>query len=102
MNPYQMEPGTALDEQIHRLLFEEIISSETPPNYSIDPALSRRVRTELSERFGHPVVVGETKTIPRKYFARLDSDPSTATEVLAPTQPLAICRLAVVLLLRKR
>jgi hypothetical protein len=37
----------------------------------------------------------------RKFFARYDSDPSTATEALAETEPLAICRLALVLIKRR-
>jgi hypothetical protein len=36
----------------------------------------------------------------KRFFARYDSDPSTATEVLAETEPLAICRLALILLKR--
>ena len=49
---------------------------------------------------GYPVSTGETRIRTRRYFARLETGPSTATEVLAETLPLALCRLALVLSMR--
>lgn len=84
---------------IHRRLFEANGDEAIPP-YSTDPAASSKVRSKIKSRYGHPVVVGQTRSHPRKHFARYDSDPSTATEVLAETESLALCRLAVLLLKR--
>jgi hypothetical protein len=54
----------------------------------------------LKSNFGKPIVIGQTRMANKKFFARYDSDPSTATEVLAETEALAICRLALILLKR--
>jgi hypothetical protein len=99
INPYIMPPGRELDEMIHHRLFGNNGDTEIPP-YSVDPTAAAKVRSKLKSRYGHPVIVGETRMATRKHFARYDSDPSTATEVLAETLPLAICRLALLLMKR--
>jgi hypothetical protein len=93
--------GQDLDRLIHQRLFGVKDETQAPPAYSVDPAAAAKVRAKIKSVFGHPVVVGETRMgSPRKCFARYDSDPSTATEVLAETQALALCRLAALLLKR--
>lgn len=84
---------------IHSHLFGSDGDKEIPP-YSVDPGAAAKVRSKIKSRYGHPVVVGETRMASRRHFARYESDPSTATEVLAESQPLAICRLAVLLMKR--
>jgi len=89
-----------LDKLIHTRLFGENDSDANVPAYSTDSSASGKVRSKLKSLYGHPIVVGTTRMSGRKHFARYDSDPSTATEVLAETEPLALCRLAAVLLKR--
>jgi len=101
MNPYQVEEGPELDQFLHRELFRADPAIEAAPAYSTDLAASARVKARLRTINGYPVVVGRVSSRRLQYFARLDSDPSTATETIAETEPLAICRLAAVLLLKK-
>jgi hypothetical protein len=99
LNPYTLPPGQELDEMVHRRLFPK--ASDSPPAYSIDPAQSAKVRSKLKSLYGHPIITGQTRMGgPKKFFARYEPDPSTATEVLAESEPLALCRLAVLLLAR--
>ena len=100
INPYTLAAGRDLDEMIHRRLFGSQDTGDKIPLYSVDPAASAKVRSKLKAFYGHPIIVGQTRMSGRKHFARYDSDPSTATEVLAETEPLAICRLAVILMKR--
>jgi hypothetical protein len=95
-NPYRAEPGPKLDEHIHQRLFPT--NAATIPSYSTDKAASAKIAQQLQRKFGRKVVTGATRTRPVRYFARLDSDPSTAVEALADSAPLAICRLAAVVL----
>jgi hypothetical protein len=100
VNPYTFPAGPELDEVIHRRLFGQKTENESIPGYSTNPADSARVRSKLKSNYGHPIVVGQTRMANRRFFARYDSDPSTATEVLAETEPLALCRLALLLMKR--
>lgn len=69
--------------------------------YSTNESAAEKVRTRLKALYKCPVQVGETKTHPKKFFARFDTGPSTSTEVLAETKALAICRLALVIGMRR-
>jgi hypothetical protein len=89
-----------LDKLIHVRLFGLNEHDGEVPAYSADPAASAKVRSKLKSLYGHPIIIGQTRMSGRKCFARYDSDPSTATEVLAETEPLALCRLAVILMKR--
>jgi hypothetical protein len=89
-----------LDKLIHTRLFGQNDTDDAIPAYSVDASASAKVRSKLKSTFGHPIIIGQTRMAGRKHFARYDSDPSTATEVLAETEPLAICRLAALLLKR--
>ena len=93
-NPYKASAGQETDELIHQQFFSR--ESATLP-YSTDDSAADKVRARLKAMYKCPVQVGETKTRPRKFFARFDSGPSTSTEVLAETRALAICRLALVI-----
>lgn len=97
INPYTYPPGPELDEIIHRKLFSQEAGNERVPPYSTDRSEGLKVRSKLKSQYGYPIIVGETRMSNRKFFARYDSDPSTATEVLADSEPLAICRLALIL-----
>jgi hypothetical protein len=101
MNPYQVEAGPELDEFLHRELFHADPALTAAPPYSINHAESAQIKNRLRAIKGYPIVVGRVGTRRVQYFARLDSDPSTATEAIAETEPLAICRLAAVLLMKK-
>jgi hypothetical protein len=91
-----------LDLIIHRTLFGQATENDSAPAYSTNVSESAKVRSRLKSAYGHPIVVGQTRmSSSRRFFARYDSDPSTATEVLAETEPLAICRLALVLIKRR-
>ena len=85
---------------IHARLFGKGDEVDKAPAYSTDASFGSKVRARLKSVYGHPIIVGQTRMAGRKHFARYDSDPSTATEVLAETEPLAICRLAAILLKR--
>ena len=102
VNPYTFPAGQELDLIIHRTLFAEATEDDrSAPAYSTNVSESSKVRSRLKSTYGHPIVVGQTRMSSRRFFARYDSDPSTATEALAETEPLAICRLALVLIKRR-
>jgi hypothetical protein len=101
VNPYTYPAGPELDLIIHRTLFAEATGNDGAPAYSTNVSESSKVRARLKSAYGHPIIVGQTRMSSRKFFARYDSDPSTATEALAETEPLAICRLALVLIKRR-
>ena len=100
VNPYTFPAGPELDAIIHRKLFGQNVENESVPPYSTSPSDSSKVRSKLKSNFGHPIIIGQTRMTNKRHFARYDSDPSTATEVLADSEPLAICRLALILLRR--
>ena len=91
-------PGPEMDRAVHDQFFAG--NGDVLP-YSTEESSAEKVRSRLKAMYKCPVLVGETKTRPRKYFARFDTGPSTATEVLAETQPLAICRLALLIGLKR-
>jgi hypothetical protein len=100
INPYAFPAGPELDEIIHRKLFGQKSESVGAPPYSTNTSESSKVRSRLKSNYGKPIVIGQTRMTNRRFFARYESDPSTATEVVAETEPLAICRLALLLMKR--
>jgi hypothetical protein len=98
LNPYKACSGPEIDAAIHEHFFTG--NGGVLP-YSTDEGAAEKVRARLKAVYKFPVQVGETKTRPPKFFARFDSGPSTATEVLAETKALAICRLALVIGLKR-
>lgn len=93
-NPYKALPGDELDAWIHSHLFAGENSPPLP--YSTDPKAAERVRSRIKAVYGHRVETGTTKLRNAPFFARFESGPSTSTETLAESLPLAICRLALV------
>ena len=98
LNPYKAPAGTDTDHSIHNHFFSGIGDLLA---YTTDDDAAEKVRARLKTLYKCPVQVGETKTHPRKFFARFDTGPSTSTEVLAETKALAICRLALVIGMRR-
>ena len=91
---YRIEAGPDLDRLVQKKVFQAEISNSPPP-YSKDEELAKKVYHEIRKRFDSSVVIGKTRgSNAKRYFARYGSDPSTSTEVLAETLPLAICRMA--------
>ena len=93
-NPYKAPPGSETDDAVHERFFGP---NQPALAYSTDSSAAEKVKLRLKAIYGYPVQTGETKTRPKIYFARLESGPSTSTEALADTLPLAICRLALVI-----
>ena len=60
----------------------------------MDEKEARRVLARLKAITGRSVIVGQTALRKTRWFARYETDPSDGTEVLAESQALAICRLA--------
>lgn len=100
INPYKVPAGAELDRAIHTLLFEREPTSSDCPNYSDDVTEARKVVAKLKSRFGESIITGRTRISKKPWFARYDKDPSTATEVVAEPPSLAICRLALLRVLR--
>jgi len=96
VNPFGITAGRPLDEIIHTRLFNG--ASTVAPRYSSDDRESAKVAFQLELKFGRKVILGTTRGIPPRYFARLESNSDTAIEVFGESAPLAICRLAAVLL----
>jgi hypothetical protein len=96
-NPYGIDAGRELDQLIHQHCFGS--EGELLP-FSTESKAAEKVKARMKGVHGYPVVTGETKLRTRRFFARLETGPSTATEVLAETLPLAICRLALVVTLK--
>lgn len=95
-DPYQAQPGEVLDHAVHTQVFGMSDEGGCPP-YSTDAAESTKVKRALKSEFGVSVKTGKTRIHAKPYFARYGSDPSTATEVVAETLPLAVCRLALLI-----
>jgi len=97
-DPYRVPAGRELDALIHHQVLGNQVNGSCP-SYSTDEAEADRLKALLKRLSGKEIVTGHTRIRGRSWFARCETDPSTSTEVLADTYPLAICRLA---LLRKR
>jgi hypothetical protein len=98
-NPYKADPSVELDNWLHDYFFKD--GSSRPLAYSTDQAAAEKLRARLKSVYGHKVLTGTTRVRNAQFFARLESGPSTSTETLAETYPLAICRLALVVALRR-
>ena len=102
IDPYKMPAGPELDAAIQRLLFEKAAASSGCPNYSEDPLEASKVIVKLKTRLGEVVITGRTRIKSKPWFARYDKDASTSTEVVAETSSLAICRLALLRVMREQ
>lgn len=92
-NPYKAPAGPELDHAVAQLFFPaaEVLL------FSRQEAAANKLKKEMERLFRSRIRTGLTQTNIPAYFARLDTDPSTSTEVIAETYPLAITRLAAVL-----
>lgn len=99
-NPYKALAGDEMDHFIHEHLFGESIEDGCPA-YSTDERQSQKVKRKLRADYSTSITTGKTRIRVKPYFARYGSDPSTSTEVLAETMPLAICRMALLLIQRE-
>jgi len=95
-NPYQLDAGRELDALVHKHYFPEM-AEVALPSYSTDTGLAETLLAKLQSKYGNKVLAGATKLRGKKWFARLDTGPSTSTEALGETKALAICRLAAVM-----
>ena len=93
-NPYKAVPSRELDTWLHHRFFRD--AQPEPLPYSTDDKAAEKLRARLKSTYGHPVEIGTTQLRNARFFARLESGPSTSTETLADTLSLAICRLALV------
>lgn len=93
VNPYKVDVGIDLDQMIHALVLGRTDRSNVLP-YSEDDRAVTHVVSAVKSRFGVKIVTGKTRIRNQPWFARYGSDPSTMTETVAETLPLAICRLA--------
>lgn len=92
---YRIPAGPELDRLVHEKVFQSAPSHEVP-HYSSDEDLARQVYKQLKREVDSSIVMGKTRSShAKRYFARYGTDPSTSTEVLAESLPLAICRMAV-------
>ena len=90
---YRIAAGSELDQLVHRKLFRTD-TFERCPRYSEDENDAKRALKKLKSTIEPNVTIGKTRSSKSKrYFARYGSDPSTSTEVLAESLPLAICRM---------
>ena len=98
-NPYKAAPSVDLDAWLHNYFFAK--SSQEPLPYSTDEKAAEKLRARMKSFYGYRVETGKTSVRTAQFFARLESGPSTSTETLAETYPLAISRLALVVALRR-
>jgi hypothetical protein len=98
VNPYKVAAGPELDQMIHGRVMR---MEDQCPSYSTDEKAARRVLARLKSLTGRSIVVGRTALRKTQYFARYETDPSDGTEVLAETLPLAVCRLALLRVLKE-
>lgn len=100
IDPFKVEASQELDGVIHRELFRES-SADACPNYSSRRQNGLLVAERIEDNYGIAVKLGRLRVKQHKmYFARAGRDKETATEILAVSLSLAICRLAILLLQR--
>ncbi len=101
IDPFKVEASPILDEVIHQNLFPDSQEDECP-SYSSRRRNGLQVADELETIFGISIRLGRLRVKEHKmYFARAGRDKESATEVLAVSLSLAICRLAIILLQRE-
>jgi hypothetical protein len=91
-DPYVAAAGRELDAWIHFRVLKNGLSHEYPA-YSSDERAACDLKQWVEDQFQIEIVVGRTELRTKRWFARYEFDPGNPTEVLAETEPLAICRL---------
>ncbi len=100
IDPFKVEASAVLDAVIHKSLFPDSEEEECP-SYSSRRQNGLQVAEELEALFGISIRLGRLRVKEHKmYFARAGREKESATEILAVSLSLAICRLAVLLLQR--
>jgi hypothetical protein len=83
-------------EELNTAIHNDVLRKQPPiPDYSRETAAAEALEKELRRVLRSKIVVGRVRRPVGHWFARYESDPSTATEVVAETYALAISRLAV-------
>ncbi len=90
-NIYKIPASEELNTAIHR----DVLRRQPPvPDYSHADDAAQILEREMRRALPAKIVIGRVRRPVGHWFARYESDPSTATEVVAETYPLAISRLA--------
>src|SRR5687767_9514514 len=92
INPYRVAAGPQLDKLVQATVFGK--NENSCPAYSTNDEQANKLKVQIQVLCKTPVITGKTRIRKGVWFARFGKDPSTATEVLAESYPLAICRLA--------
>ena len=90
VNPYKAVAGTELDECVHSVLGSPSVEV---PEYSKCEYAAKSLVKSLKKKLRTKVKVGRASR--GMWFAQFGTDPSTSTEVLADSMPLAVSRMAV-------
>ena len=97
MDIYKLQPSSFLDESIYVNLMDYGITRQ---EFSSDVKAAKNLVKVLRKHLRTKVETGKASR--GKYYARYGTDPSTTTEVLAETLPLAVSRMAMLALNRNR
>lgn len=97
MDIYQLQPSNFLDESIYVNLMDYGIERQ---EFSTDVKAAKNLVKILRKHLRTKVTTGKASR--GKYYARYGTDPSTTTEVLAETLPLAVSRMALLALNKVR
>ena len=97
MDIYNLKPSYFLDESIYVNLMDYDIDRQ---EFSTDVKAAKNLVKVLRKHLRTKVETGKASR--GKYYARYGTDPSTTTEVLAETLPLAVSRMAMLALNRNR
>jgi len=95
-NPYHFPAGKELDSIIHLTILGKMLDDD-PPRYSTDKKQSEKLLGVMKYRFKGTIRTGRAQSHRRIFFARHESTTRRFHEVLAESQELAVCRLAVLL-----
>jgi len=93
MDINKLKPSSFLDESIYVNLMDYGITRQ---EFSTDVKAAKNLVKLLRKHLGTRVETGKASR--GKYYARYGTDPSTSTEVLAETMPLAVSRMALLAL----
>lgn len=93
-NPYEVDVGRELDLLVHHFVMKQPKEDLSVPAYSTEMSDAKKVLAQLKSSYSTAVISGRTAITGRSWFARFASTSTHGTEVLADSLPLAICRLA--------
>jgi hypothetical protein len=96
LNPYEVLAGHELDAYVHQHVLKKPLNHQIP-KYSTDAGEADQLRREIERQGRVKIVVGQTSSRRKLWFARYELQTGNPTEVLAEDYSLAICRLAILL-----